>query len=245
MSGHSKWHNIQKTKGAADAKRAQAFTKIAREMVVAVKEGGGGDPRSNSKLATVIAKAKAANMPNDNIKRTIDKAMGAGNTENYEKIVYEGYGPSGVAVIVETMTDNRNRTAGEMRHYFDKYGGNMGAANCVSWSFDRKGVIVIDNEDEELDEDTVMMDALDAGAADFEADEDIFTVYTEASDMGAVRDDLSAQGYNFVTAEVAMVPNTYVKVDDTDIQEKLQKMLDMFEDNDDIQNVWHNWEMTE
>ena len=138
MSGHSKWHNIQKTKGAADAKRAQAFTKIAREMIVAVKEGGGGDPRSNSKLATVIAKAKAANMPNDNIKRTIDKALGAGNTENYEKITYEGYGPQGVAVIVETMTDNRNRTAGEMRHYFDKYGGNMGAANCVSWSFDRK-----------------------------------------------------------------------------------------------------------
>ena len=138
MSGHSKWHNIQKTKGAADAKRAQAFTKIAREMIVAVKEGGGGDPRSNSKLATVIAKAKAANMPNDNIKRTIDKALGAGNTENYEKIVYEGYGPCGVAVIVETMTDNRNRTAGEIRHYFDKYGGNMGAANCVSWSFDKR-----------------------------------------------------------------------------------------------------------
>ena len=134
MSGHSKWHNIQKTKGAADAKRAQAFTKIAREMIVAVKEGGSGDPNNNSRLAAVITKAKAANMPNDNIKRTIDKALGAGNTDNYEKIVYEGYGPSGVAVIVETMTDNRNRTAGEMRHYFDKYGGNMGAANCVSWS---------------------------------------------------------------------------------------------------------------
>ena len=164
MSGHSKWHNIQKTKGAADAKRAQAFTKIAREMIVAVKEGGSGDPNNNSRLAAVITKAKAANMPNDNIKRTIDKALGAGNTDNYEKIVYEGYGPSGVAVIVETMTDNRNRTAGEMRHYFDKFGGNMGAANCVSWSFDKKGVIVIDNEDEELDEDTVMMEALDAGA---------------------------------------------------------------------------------
>ena len=146
MSGHSKWHNIQKTKGAADAKRAQAFTKIAREMIVAVKEGGSGDPRSNSRLAAVIAKAKAANMPNDNIKRTIEKALGSGNTDNYEKVVYEGYGPSGVAVIVETMTDNRNRTAGEVRHYFDKYGGNMGTANCVSWSFDRKGVIVIDND---------------------------------------------------------------------------------------------------
>ena len=157
MSGHSKWHNIQKTKGAADAKRAQAFTKIAREMIVAVKEGGSGDPRSNSKLASVIAKAKAANMPNDNIKRTIDKALGSGNTDNYEKITYEGYGPSGVAIIVETMTDNRNRTAGEVRHLFDKYGGSMGVTGCVSWSFDRKGVIVIDDEDEELDEDTMLL----------------------------------------------------------------------------------------
>ena len=182
MSGHSKWHNIQKTKGAADAKRAQAFTKIAREMIVAVKEGGSGDPRSNSKLASVIAKAKAANMPNDNIKRTIDKALGSGNTDNYEKITYEGYGPSGVAIIVETMTDNRNRTAGEVRHLFDKYGGSMGVTGCVSWSFDRKGVIVIDDEDEELDEDTVMMDALDAGAADVEPDEGSFTVYTAEDD---------------------------------------------------------------
>ena len=151
MSGHSKWHNIQKTKGAADAKRAQAFTKIAREMIVAVKEGGSGDPNNNSRLAAVITKAKAANMPNDNIKRTIDKALGAGNTDNYEKIVYEGYGPSGVAIIVDAMTDNRNRTAGEIRHYFDKYGGNMGAANCVSWSFDRKGVIVIDNATKKIE----------------------------------------------------------------------------------------------
>ena len=140
MSGHSKWHNIQKTKGAQDAKRAQAFTKIAREMIVAVKEGGSGDPNNNSRLAAVIAKAKAANMPNDNIKRTIDKALGSGNTDNYESITYEGYGPSGVAIIVETMTDNRNRTASEVRHYFDKYGGNMGATGCVSWSFDKKGV---------------------------------------------------------------------------------------------------------
>ena len=148
MSGHSNWHNIQKTKGAADAKRAQAFTKIAREIIVAVKQGGSGDPANNSALAQVIAKAKAANMPNDNIKRTIDKALGAGNTDNYESMTYEGYGPCGVAIIVETMTDNRNRTAGDVRHYFDKYGGNMGASGCVSWSFDRKGVIVIDNEDD-------------------------------------------------------------------------------------------------
>ena len=246
MSGHSKWHNIQKTKGAADAKRAQAFTKIAREMIVAVKEGGSGDPRSNSRLAAVIAKAKAANMPNDNIKRTIDKALGSGSSENYEKIVYEGYGPSGVAVIVETMTDNRNRTAGEMRHYFDKYGGNMGPANCVSWSFDKKGVIVIDNEDEELDEDTVMMDALEAGAADFEADGDVMTVYTGVDDVASVADALTEKGYHLLSAQVEMLPqNGTVKLTNEDDIKNMQKMLDMFEDNDDVQNVWHNWDDAE
>ena len=155
MSGHSKWHNIQKTKGAADAKRSAAFTKIAKEIIVAVKQGGSGDPNNNSRLATVIAKAKAANMPNDNIKRTIDKALGSGNTDNYESVTYEGYGPCGVAVIVEALTDNRQRTAPEIRHYFDKFGKGMGAQGCVSWSFDRKGVIVIDNEEGELDEDTL------------------------------------------------------------------------------------------
>ena len=246
MSGHSKWHNIQKTKGAADAKRAQAFTKIAREMIVAVKEGGGGDPKSNSKLAAVIAKAKAANMPNDNIKRTIDKALGAGNADNYEKIPYEGYGPSGVAIIVETMTDNRNRTAGDMRHYFDKYGGNMGAANCVSWSFDRKGVIVIDNEDEELEEDTVMMDALDAGADDFEADGQIMNVYTAEDDVAAVSEALTDKGYTLLSAQVEMLPqNGYIKLTDEGDIKNMQKMLEMFEDNEDVQNVWHNWEEPE
>ncbi len=148
MSGHSKWHNIQKTKGAADAKRSAAFTKIAREIIVAVKEGGSGDPNNNSRLATVIAKAKAVNMPNDNIKRTIDKALGAGNTENFESVTYEGYGPGGVAVIVDALTDNSKRTAPEVRHAFDKCDGNLGATGCVSWSFDRKGVLVIDNEDQ-------------------------------------------------------------------------------------------------
>ena len=164
MSGHSKWHNIQKTKGAADAKRSAAFTKIAKEIIVAVKTGGSGDPNNNSRLATVIAKAKAVNMPNDNIKRTIDKALGAGNTDNYESVVYEGYGPNGVAVIVEALTDNRQRTAPEVRHLLDKFGKGLGATGCVSWSFDRKGVIILDNEDGDLDEDTVMMDALDCGA---------------------------------------------------------------------------------
>ena len=246
MSGHSKWHNIQKTKGAADAKRAQAFTKIAREMVVAVKEGGSGDPRANSKLAAVIAKAKAANMPNDNIKRTIEKALGSANNENYEKIVYEGYGPCGVAVIIETMTDNRNRTAGEMRHYFDKYGGNMGAANCVSWSFDKKGVIVIDNEDEDLDEEKVFEDALEAGAADFEADGEVMNVYTAEDDVAAVADALTSAGYKLLSAQVEMIPqNGYIKLTNEDDIKNMQKMLDMFEDNDDVQNVWHNWEDAE
>ena len=242
MSGHSKWHNIQKTKGAADAKRAQAFTKIAREMIVAVKEGGSGDPRSNSKLASVIAKAKAANMPNDNIKRTIDKALGSGNTDNYEKITYEGYGPSGVAIIVETMTDNRNRTAGEVRHLFDKYGGSMGVTGCVSWSFDRKGVIVIDNEDQELDEDTVMMDALDSGAADFEADGPVFEITTDPNDFNAVVAALESKGYHFVSADIEMVPQNYVTMTDPDDVKNMEKLLDMLEDNEDVQNVWHNWQ---
>ena len=240
MSGHSKWHNIQKTKGAQDAKRAQAFTKIAREMIVAVKEGGSGDPNNNSRLAAVITKAKAANMPNDNIKRTIEKALGAGNTDNYESINYEGYGPSGVAVIVETMTDNRNRTAGNLRHYFDKYGGNMGAANCVSWSFDKKGVIVLDAED--LDEDTVMMDALDAGADDMQADDEVFEVYTDPDAFNAVVAAMEAKGYTFLEAGVQMVPQNYVKLtDEKDIQ-NMEKLIDMMEDNDDIQNVYHNWD---
>ena len=242
MSGHSKWHNIQKTKGAADAKRSQAFTKIAREMIVAVKEGGSGDPNNNSRLATVIAKAKAANMPNDNIKRTIDKALGAGSTDNFEQVVYEGYGPSGVAVIVEALTDNRNRTAPEVRHLFDKYGGNMGASGCVSWSFDRKGVIVIDNEEGDLEEETVMMDALDCGAADFEADGDVFEITTDPDDFNAVTAALEGKGYAFVQAAIEMVPQNYIKLTDEEEIKNMGKMIDLLEDNDDVQNVWHNWE---
>ena len=243
MSGHSKWHNIQKTKGAADAKRSQIFTKIAREMIVAVKTGGSGDPNNNSRLATVIAKAKAANMPNDNIKRTIDKALGSGNADSYENVVYEGYGPSGVAVIVDALTDNRNRTAPEVRHLLDKYGKGLGATGCVSWSFDCKGVIIIEKED--LDEDTVMSDALEAGASDFAADEDVFEISTEPSDFSGVREDLEKKGYEFVSAEVEMVPDTYTKIDDEEVIVKMQKMLDLLEDNDDVQNVWHNWDAPE
>lgn len=241
MSGHSKWHNIQKTKGAADAKRAQVFTKIAREMMVAVKEGGSGDPAFNSRLAAVVAKAKAANMPNDNIKRAIDKALGAGSADNYESISYEGYGPCGVAIIVEAMTDNRNRTASEIRHYFDKYGGNMGATGCVSWSFDRKGVIIIDNEDMELDEDTVMMDVLEAGGDDLKVEGQVFEVYTDPDAFTKVSAALEKK-YKFLSAQIEMVPQNYVSVTGEEDIKNLQKMLDMFEDNDDVQNVWHNWE---
>ena len=243
MSGHSKWHNIQKTKGAADAKRSAAFTKIAKEIIVAVKEGGGsGDPANNSRLATVIAKAKAVNMPNDNIKRTIDKALGAGNTENFEAVTYEGYGPGGVAVIVDALTDNRQRTAPEVRHAFDKCNGNLGAQGCVSWSFDRKGVIVIDNEDQELDEDTVMMDALEAGAADFEADGMVMEVRCEPDDFNTVVKALEEKGYTFLSADIAMVPQNYISLTDEGDLKNMQKLIDMLEDNDDVQNVWHNWE---
>ena len=243
MSGHSKWHNIQKTKGAQDAKRAAAFTKIAKEIIVAVKEGGGiTDPANNSRLATVITKAKAANMPNDNIQRVLEKAGGSGSGDNYETITDEGYGPGGVAVIVETMTDNRNRTAGSMRHHFDKYGGNMGATGCVSWSFDRKGVLVIDNEDGDYEEDAVMMDAMDSGADDFEAEEDCFTIYTSPDDFNAVADALTAKGYHFASAQIEMVPQNYQKLEKEEDIANMEKMLDLFDDDDDVQNVWHNWE---
>ena len=240
MSGHSKWHNIQKTKGAQDAKRAAAFTKIAKELIVAVKEGGGiTDPANNSRLATIITKAKAANMPNDNLKRCLEKAAGGQGGDNYETINYEGYGPGGVAVIVETMTDNRNRTAGNMRHHFDKFGGNLGTNGCVSWSFDKKGVLVIDNSEEELDEEEVMMDAMDAGADDFQAEGEVFTIYTLPDDFNDVVANLGK--YTFVSAQIEMVPQNYQPLsEEQGIQ--MQKLIDAMEDDDDVQNVWHNWE---
>lgn len=243
MSGHNKWSTIKQKKGKNDAARAKVFTKIGRELIVAIREGGSADPSVNSKLKDCIAKAKANNVPNDNIERIIKKAASGGDSANYEAVTYEGYGPNGVAVIVEALTDNRNRTAGEVRHYFDKFGGNMGTQGCVSFMFTKKGVIVIEREDLDKDEDTVMSDALEYGASDFEADEDVFTIYTEPEDFSAVRDDLEKAGYTFVSAELEMVPSTYTKLEDEESITKMQKMLDMFEDNDDIQNVWHNWEM--
>ena len=243
MSGHSKWNNIKRKKEKADGAKAKVFTKIGRELAVAVKEGGSGDPAANSRLRDCIAKAKAANVPNDNIDRIIKRAMGDGNADNYENITYEGYGPSGVAVIVETLTDNRNRTAADVRHAFDKYGGNLGTTGCVSFMFKEKGVIVVEREG--LDEDTVMADALEAGASDFAADEDVFEISTEPADFSGVREDLEKKGYECVSAEVEMVPDTYTAITDEETVIKMQKMLDLLEDNDDVQNVWHNWEAPE
>lgn len=245
MSGHNKWSTIKQKKGKNDAARAKVFTKIGRELIVAVRDGGSADPAANSKLRDCIAKAKANNVPNENIERIIKKAAGEAGGANYEAVTYEGYGPSGIAVIVEALTDNRNRTAGDVRHYFDKFGGNMGTPGCVSFMFEQKGVLVLDKEDNEVEEDKLMEDALEAGASDFEADEDIYTVYTEPTDMGGVRDDLAAKGYTFASAEVEMVPSTYTKIEDPEVQVKMQKLLDMLEDNDDVQNVWHNWDMPE
>ena len=242
MSGHSKWNNIKRKKEKTDAAKAKIFTKIGREIAVIVKQGG-PNPAENSKLKDAIAKAKAANVPNDNIERIIKKAAGEGDATNYEELIYEGYGPNGVAVIVETLTDNRNRTAGEMRHYFDKCGGNLGQSGSVMFMFDRRGQIVI--EAEGLDEDTVMEDALECGAADFEFDGDIFTIDTEPNDMGTVRDALEAKGYKFLSAEVAYIPQTLTAIDDEELASKMEKLIDMLEENDDVQEIWHNWDMPE
>ena len=239
MSGHSKWHNIARKKGLVDQKRAKVFTRYAREMAIAIREGG-ADPTSNSKLKDIISKAKGDNVPNDNINRILQKYQGGAQAENYEHINYEGYGPAGVAVIVETITDNRNRTVSEMRHYFDKYGGNMGAAGCVSWQFDQKGVLVVEAEDR--DEEEVMMQALDAGASDFDADGDVFEIYTEPNDLETVRDALAAQGFTFLEAEVQMVPQNYITLTNEDDIKNMNKLLEMMDGNDDVQNVWHNWE---
>lgn len=241
MSGHSKWNNIKNKKEKSDAQRAKIFTKIGRELAVIVRQGG-PNPDSNGRLRDAIAKARANNMPNDNINRCIAKAAGEGGGADYENITYEGYGPSGVALIVETLTNNRNRTAGDMRHYFDKYGGNLGTNGCVSYMFDRKGVIVIDNTEGELDEDAVMMDALDCGAEDFSAEDNMFEILTDPDSFSSVREALEAKGYTFATAEEQMVPQTMVTLTDEDDLKNMNKLIDMLEDNDDVQNVYHNWD---
>ena len=240
MSGHSKWANIKNKKGKADAARGNLFTKIGKELQIAVKAGG-PNPDANSKLKDVIAKATAVNMPNDNIMRSIKRASGEGANDIIEEIKYEGYGPAGIAIIVECATDNRNRTGAEVRHVFDKFGGNLGTPGCVSFMFDQKGIIVIEN-DGDKDEDEVMMDALDAGAQDFSSDEDVFEVETTPADFSAVREALEAKGYNFLEAEVRMVPQNYVKLTDEAQMEQIEKLLDGLDDNDDVMNVYHNWE---
>ena len=240
MSGHSKWNNIKRKKEKTDAAKAKIFTKIGREISVIVKTGG-PNPQENSKLKDAIAKAKAANVPNENIERIIKKAAGDSSANNYEELIYEGYGPCGIAVIVEVLTDNRNRTAGEMRHYFDKYGGNLGQSGSVMFMFDRKGQIIIEAEGK--DEDTVMEDALEAGAEDFTFDGDVFEIVTDPNDLGAVRDALEAKGYTFVSAEVAYIPQTMTTLEDPDAIKNMEKLIEMMEDNDDVQAIWHNWDM--
>ena len=241
MSGHSKWANIKHKKGKADAERGKVFTKIGREIAIAVRDGG-SDPAINGKLRDVIAKAKASNMPNENIKRSIAKAAGELGNVNYEEIQYEGYAPGGVAVIVSTVTDNRNRTASDIRHIFDKNGGSLGTNGCVSYMFDKKGQIIIDKEECEMDADELMMAALDAGAEDFSEEEDSYEVLTAPDDFSAVREALEKAGIPMVEAQVAMVPQTYVELTDEQDVKNLQRTLDLLDEDDDVTDVWTNWD---
>ena len=242
MSGHSKFANIKHKKEKNDAAKGKVFTKLGRELAVAVKEGGGPDPNNNSKLRDVIAKAKANNMPNDTIERGIKKAAGADSADSYEKAVYEGYGPNGVAIIVETLTDNKNRTAGNVRNAFTKGNGSIGTQGCVSFMFDQKGQIIIDKEECEMDADELMMAALDAGAEDFSEEEDSFEVLTAPEDFSAVRLKLEEEGISMADAEVTMIPQTYVELTSEDDIKNIQKTLDLLDEDDDVQDVYHNWD---
>ena len=240
MSGHSKWANIKHKKEKTDAQKAKVFTKIGKEITVAVKEGG-GDPNSNSKLRDLIQKAKSNNVPNDNIERTIKKALG-GTSETYEEVVYEGYGPAGVAVILEATTDNRNRTAGNVRSYFSKYHGNLGQTGCVGFMFEEKGVIVIADEDGEIEEDKLMETALEAGAEDFSGEDGIFEIYTVTDDVYDISEALKAAGYTIESAEKTKVPTTYVKLDNEDDIKFMNLLIEKLEEDDDVMEVYHNWE---
>lgn len=242
MAGHNKWSKIKNKKGSEDARRGKIFTKLAREIIVAVKEGG-VDPEYNSSLKTAIEKAKAENMPNDNIERAIKKGSGANEQDNYEEVVYEGYGPSGVAVIVSCLTDNRNRTAPEVRHAFDKYGGNLGQTGSVMFTFEHKGLLVMNRDD--YDEEEIMMMSIDAGAEDFSSDEEEFEIITSMTEFSKVRDNLLSEGIKFNTAELTYLPSNEVEVTDEDDIKNLIKLIDILEDNDDVQNVYHNWNLPE
>ncbi|MEG0370875.1 MAG: YebC/PmpR family DNA-binding transcriptional regulator [Clostridium sp.] len=242
MSGHSKWANIKNKKGRQDSLRGKIFTKIGKEIAVAVKENG-VNPESNTRLRDAIAKAKASNMPSDNVNRAIKKAAGEVGSVNYEEIVYEGYGPSGIAVIVNALTDNRNRTASEVRHAFDKFSGNLGTTGCVSFMFEKKGLIVVENTDE-IDEDELMMNSLDAGAEDFSPEGDVFEIITAPEEFSNVREKLESTGINFISAEISMIPSTTTKIEGDDVV-KFLKMLDKFDNDEDVQNYWHNAEFDE
>ncbi len=242
MSGHSKWSTIKRKKEATDAVRAKIFTKIGREITVCIKEGG-GDPSTNSKLRDLISKAKANNVPNDNIDRVIKKASGGDDKNDYVSIVYEGYGPNGVAVIVETLTDNKNRTAADVRHYFDKFGGNMGASGCVSFMFNSKAIVITENKG--YDEDKVMEDCMESNADDFSIEDDTVEFIASPSELKTVKDGLEAKGYIILSAEIEQVPDNYVSLTDEESIKKMELLLEHLEDNDDVQNVWHNWENEE
>ncbi len=242
MSGHSKFANIKHKKEKNDAAKGKIFTKIGREIAVAVKEGGGADPANNSRLRDVIAKAKANNMPNDNIERSIKKAAGDADANSYERVVYEGYGPNGTAIIVEALTDNKNRTASNVRSAFTKGNGNIGTPGCVSFMFDKKGQILIDKEDFEMDGDELMMLALDAGAEDFAEEEDSFEIITDPDSFSEVREKLEEAGIPMMEASVTMIPQTYVELTDEADIKNIQKTLDLLDDDDDVQEVYHNWE---
>lgn len=242
MSGHSKWSTIKRKKEKTDSARAKVFTKVGREISVAVKEGG-ADPETNSKLRDLIAKAKANNVPNDNIDRIIKKAAGDQDKNNYENIIYEGYGPGGVAVMVEALTDNRNRTASDLRHYFDKFGGNLGTTGCVSFLFDRKGILMI--EADKFNEDQLMEDCLEASADDCEVAEGGATITTAPNQFSQVREELEKKGYEFVSAQIEWIPQTQTALTDKSHLEKMHRLLDMLDENDDVQEVYHNWENEE
>ena len=242
MSGHSKFANIKHKKEKNDAARGKIFTKIGRELAVAVKEGGGPDPNNNSRLRDVIAKAKSNNMPNDTIDKAIKKAAGSGNADNYERVVYEGYGPGGTAIIVEALTDNKNRTASNVRNAFTKGNGNVGTQGCVSFMFDKKGQILIGKEDYDGDPDELMMIVLDAGAEDFQDEEDSYTVLTAPDDFSSVRLKLEEEGIPMADAEVTMIPQTYVTLTKESDINAIQKTLDMLDEDDDVQEVYTNWE---
>ena len=242
MSGHSKFANIKHKKEKNDAAKGKIFTKLGKELAVAVKEGGSADPANNSRLRDVIAKAKANNMPNDTIERNIKKTDSDANAANYEHITYEGYGPNGTAIIVEALTDNKNRTASNVKNAFTKGNGNVGTPGCVSFMFDKKGQIVVDKEEYEGDSDELMMLALDAGAEDFVEEEDSYEILTDPEDFSAVRLAMEEAGIPMAAAEVTMIPQTYVELTDEKDIASIQKTLDMLDDDDDVQDVYHNWD---